>query len=537
MRLTYSKFILTLGVVLTTFIHSNAQTETHKNSVMELVTEYNNYLNSASKQTPFLSSKEVFVAKPVRDNTNEPYFTVSELKEQYISSYGPDAQVVFNEKRIKISNILIDKKLNTYYATAIIPQQIRYLEINSSYKDTTYIDSLLTLTKIGRLDSTVSVDSIYSIDSSYTMTERTDSILISDTLKKTNNIILNLYITMKYKVASEKYTEYKIEAITFNKRPYKHQPISELSQYWVSLGEDWQKLIKEKLRFPEVATDYYLERISGISSLDLTKSEITNFEPLQKFNGLKTLNLSGRPLDTLHYIQNCVKLKDLNISNCSLTSLHGLENMTLLESLKAANNEIEDLTPIKNCSQIIVLNLNENKIKDLSPLSSMRTMQRLYLDLNLIEDLAPLKNMIILSELYIKKNRDIKSLEPIASHRTLVKLDCYNTKIESLEPIKNHTRMVHLDCGYTQIKSLAPIRNLTELRHLAFVGNYISDFNALNRLDQVRHLNCSSTNISDISVISRMDKLKELNAISTEFSKSDIQRFKRKNPKVAINYY
>jgi len=45
------------------------------------------------------------------------------------------------------------------------------------------------------------------------------------------------------------------------------------------------------------------------------------------------------------------------------------------------------------------------------------------------------------------------------------------------------------------------------------------------------------TNISDISSVSRMQYLKTLYAPHTDFSKSDIQRFKKKHPKVAITYY
>lgn len=520
MQFKKSRFGLFLSLLFLISVNGWAQNTnpTHKSSVNKLITEYLSFINSESNDPSFLKSKQVYISKPERDETTEPYFSLIDLKQLYINKYGDDYKAVFNTKSIKISEILIDKKLNTYYSTVKIPQQIRSTELQTSYTDTIITDSVL-------------------VDSIYTYTTRTDSILTTDTVKKSANSTLKLYITFDYKDSQKLYTNHVIEAIAFDKRPYKHQPLSKLANYWVSLDDSWRDLIQKKLNFPEVVSDYYLDRIAGISNLDLSESEITDFTPLAEFKGLKVLDLSNRPLDTLLYVKDCIKLKDLSINNCSLTSLHGLEKLVSLEVLQAAVNEIVDLTPIKDATKIVILNLNENKIVDISPLKGMRSMSRLYLNLNEIESLGALKNMIVLSELYIKKNRDIKSLEPIRNHQTLVKLDCFNTKITSLDPIKNHRRMVFLDCGYTQVKSLDPIRYHIELRHLAFKGNAITDFSSLNKLDRLTYLNCSNTSISEITAISRMDRLKKLDAINTKFSKGDIQRFKKKHPKVGINYY
>ena len=488
----------------------------HKEKVNELVVSYLNFVNNTSNKTAFLKNKNVFARKPFRDETNEPYFNLNNLRQLYKKTYSDGYEVKFYNKKIIVGDILIDQKLNTYYTEVKIPQILVYNEIKETYKDTTIRDSIL-------------------VDTLYSYTERVDSILQIDTLKRSKKSMLKLYITYNNKF--NEYRDHAIEAVTFNKFKYKHQPISELSTYWVNLEESWRDVIRKKLNFPELATDYYLKRIYGIRELDLSKSEITNFEPLTEFKGLTYLNVNNRPLDTLIYVKNCTKLTRLDIQNCNLTSLHGLEDLVNLESLSAAKNEIEDLTPLKALTRISYLNLNENKIMDLTPLKGMTYMNKLHLNLNVIESLEPLRSMVILSELFVRKNKEISSLEPIRKCQTLVKLDCFNTKVPSLDPIKNHIRMVHLDCSHTKITSLAPIRNMSNLIHLSFEANKLSDFSILNRLDRLKYLNCSQTNISDISSISRMEYIKELRAIHTDFSKQDIQRFKKKHPRVAITYY
>lgn len=500
---------------------ANAQLKTgpkHTSDASLLLTAYENFVNAKSDDPSFLHSKSVYVAKSYQDSTDNPYFDLLSLRTLYQAKFGKDVAIVFNAKAAKISDIEIDKTQNTYHCQILVPQQIRYIDYQIGSRDSIYIDSIL-------------VDSV--------LTTSSKTLTIKDTvkLKKVENALLMLYITMSYKANVNSFVDYKVEAVSFNKRAYKHQPLSELSTYWVGLDEDWKAMISEKLKFPELPTDYYLDRISGINTLDLSKSTISNFEPLSAFKNLRELNVSNRPLDTLLYIENCTRLVELFISNCSLTSLHGVEKMTLLASIGASKNEIEDLTPLKELVNIVYLNLDENKIKDLSPLKELRLMRKLHLDLNLVESLEPLRGMLILSELYIKKNKEVASLEPLRGHGTLYKLDCFNTAITSLDPIKDDIRMMHLDCGYTKINTLDPVKNFTELRYLSFCGNSIADFSVLNRLDKLTYLNCSTTNISDISLISRMDNLKELNAPHTNFTKNDIQKFKKGHPKVAITYY
>lgn len=484
-------------------------------AVQQVVDGYLNFLKGQSNNIDFLASKSVFVGKPYRDTTDQPYFNLAELRQLYQAKFPDGYEVVLGYKKMSTSQVFIDQELNTYALSVTVPQKISYLEISTSQKIVERKDSTLT-------------------DSVYTYQMVPDTLEILDTIQKDDFSQLHLYLVVQkvYGVLT-----HKLEAVSFNKMRFKHQPLSDLTAYWVSLSPAWKQMISERLNFPEVPSDYYLERISGLTSLDLSKSEITDFSPLLKFTGLKRLELQNRPVDTLSYIQHCTRLNYLNVSNCSLTSLEGVQGMIYLEELKAASNQIDTLYPLRGLKELSLLNLNENKIKYLDALAGMRTMQRLYLDLNEIRSLEPLSNMLILSELFVRKNRDIESLEPLRNCQTLWKLDCFNTNINSLDPIKNNVRLIHLDCSHTSITSLAPLKGMISLMHLAFEANKLTDFSVLNSLDELRYLNCAQTNISDISSIMRMGRLRELYAIHTELSKSDIQRFKKKHPKVAITYY
>ena len=494
-----------------------SQTEADTAEVNTIIRSYQNFINNKSNNVDFLKSKSIRARKPYKDTTDEAYFSLAALRSLYKNDY-PAYEVVFNEAKIKTSSIEIDTIVNTYYSEVIIPQMIRYYDL---------IESI----------STEEVtDTTWTDDTTFTLTNKLDTIIHIDSTKKSTRGYLKLYITMEYKF--KKFSNYKLEAITFDKAPYKHLPLSNLQEYWVSLGSKWQQVIKNQLyNFPDVPNDYFLKRISGIKELDLRKSGITDFEPLKGFSGLETLYLTDLELDTLSYLENCTNLTGLFIAGCSLTSLHGLEKMTKLISLNAARNEISDLTPIKGCTEMSYLNLNENEITDLTPIKGLTSLKTLKFNLNKVENMDALSNMPVLSELHMRKNKEIPSLEPIRACGTLYKLDCFNTSIDDLDPIRNHTRLVHLDCSHTKISSLEPLKNLTNLVHLAFAANSLSDFSVLSKLDKLRFLNCSQTNISDITPLNNMDDIEELNAAHTDFTKQDIQRFKKKHPGVSILFY
>lgn len=507
--------LLIITTVLSTSGFSQSQ-EKINSEINKLVAGYQNYINGKTSKYSFLRHKEVSIRKPFRDSTSEAYFRLPALKKLYHNLYPDGYELKFYDKKKTISELGINRDLNTYFSEVRVPQIVEYFELQKTYQSIT------------KKDSTLNGDE-------YVFTEKQESLLVIDTLKRTHKSILRLYVTCEYKF--QEYEKFKIEAVTFNKFNYKHIAPTGLTKYWVGLSQPWRELIKKKLRFPDVPSEYYLARVSGITSLDLSKSEITDFSPLLQFTGLQKLIVNNRPLDTLSHLRKCNKLIQLEVSNCGLTSLEGIQEMKSLESLSAAKNEIENLMPIRGMINISYLNLNENKIIDISPLRNMTSMRKLYLDLNLIESIEPLSRMVILSELFIKKNKEISSLEPIRKCATLYKLDCFNTKISSLDPIKKHLRMVHLDCSHTQVTSLDPLKNMKGLIHLSFAANKLTDYSILNRLDRLKYLNCSQTNISDISSVSRMEYLKELYAPHTDFSKADIQRFKKKHPKVAITYY
>lgn len=459
-------------------------------------------------------------------NTSMPYHfagidTLSSVKKVLFSlqdSFPNGYTFRMNHAKMIYEDIHIDKERNCYRVKATLKSRFIAPVITTTALDTFRIDTLVNA------DSTITTDTVaYVITSPDTTTEK-------------HFAEISFHLSTK-KMFGE-FEPLKIDAISTSKEaPVFKQKLSELTKWWIELSPIWQEKISKELKFPEVPTDYFLKWVTGMKKVDLAGLTKDDIYALSQFKGLQELNLSNMELDTLDFIRGMTGLKILHLTNNKLKSIAGIETLPNLEYLNFSGNEVIDISPVSNCVKLMTLLFNENQVERIDAIQNLPRLLTLKFENNKVIDIKALKGCRGIKDLNIAKNKDIESLDPISHLVTMQRLNCYNTNVKSLTPLRGMTGIYDLNIGYTKITSLDELRFLTNISKLNISGNIIDDFSAINKLNRLTKFYCSATKITDISPFLGLKHMTVFTAPNTSFTKSDIQRLKKKFPKCAITYY
>ena len=446
--------------------------------------------------------------------------------EEYVDNYHSFAKLGLKSKYFLSkgvgSGVYVERGRNAYtykmsYKLVHVFSVLKETKKDSISYDTLYVEADSSEIKsIDRIDSTV------------------HSMVQIDTVSHKEMHYVNAFVEMILR--DGKYQDYKLVATCSSKKKPQYRPLDELTAWWVSLDDQWQKLITDQLKFPKVPTPYWLKMVGGIKFLDLSNAQMKTYEPLYKFAGIEKLKLEDANIDTLIYLKNMSYLKAINLNGTKIKSLNGL-NPKSLEFLFCRDLGLTDIDGLTGSTKLIVLDFSGNDVESLIPLRLNTQIEELYFNANEVIDLSPIARLTTLEKLHCGKNKEIKSLAPLRGMYNLVELDVFNTGIESLQDISGLTKITRLDISFTKINSLYPMRHLKYLTYLAFSGNHLDNYGVLDGFQYLKTLKCAQTNISDISPVNRMDGILVLYAPHTQFSKSDIQRFKKNHPKCQITYY
>lgn len=471
----------------------------------------------------------ILVPNDQRKSANDSLIKLSDYLRLLERQYPSGFESALNLPKLEISGLLINPDRNSHQVTATVKRRFIYPEVSTEIVDSFRVDTVLRK-EIVIVDTVEVEKEIMIFDTVYF------DVISYDTTWEKNFTELTFYFTTK--IMWNKYQPLLLEAIQVTGRlPEYAEALGELTAWWVDLEDDWRKKILDQINLPAVPHEHHLERVYSIKEIDVSGVDPKDFGPLLKLKGLKILDLSKTGLDTLLILENFPKLEQLTVSRNNLKSLEGVQKCPNLLYLNCGYNEIEDLSPLEGCPNMMTLLLSNNKVEDLTVVSKLPRLLTLHFQGNIVKDLSPLRNLGGLKNLNMAKNKDIESLEPIRNCLALGKLNCYNTGITSLDPIRRMENIYHLDIGYIKISSLDAIRHMKNLSYLNISGNVLTDFSAVSHFRKLRSFYCNTTRMSDIGPVLNMTEIREFSAISTSFSKSDIQRLKKKYPKCAITYY
>lgn len=175
-------------------------------------------------------------------------------------------------------------------------------------------------------------------------------------------------------------------------------------------------------------------KLTGLQSLDLRNTQITDLAPLAGLTGLRRLNLFNTRITDLASLAGLTGLQVLDLRFSFISDVAPLAGLTGLQRLGLDYSQITDLTPLAGLTGLLSLNLGFTRITDLTPLAGLTGLQSLALDKTQITDLAPLAGLTGLQRLFLDGTR-ITDLAPLASLNGLGDLTVGNTGVADLRPV------------------------------------------------------------------------------------------------------
>ncbi|MFN3801457.1 leucine-rich repeat domain-containing protein [Belliella pelovolcani] len=180
----------------------------------------------------------------------------------------------------------------------------------------------------------------------------------------------------------------------------------DLIEWWDSMDETWQSLIKRYFNATENPNLEELHIWTSSKSLSIEKESVSNFRNLKAF----------------------INLRSLKIVDVPAMDYSALNEMLLLESLTINQAPISNLNDVAQLIKLTYLDLSNTGIEDLRPLSSLRNLSTLLISGTTIKNLRGLESLYSLEELDIAST-NVRSLKPVQGLTNLNKLSCFNTRI------------------------------------------------------------------------------------------------------------
>jgi len=211
--------------------------------------------------------------------------------------------------------------------------------------------------------------------------------------------------------------------------------------------------------------------VSGLTSLDVSDSSISDLTGIQAFKDLETLQCYSNQLTTVDLTEN-INLSTLNCSKNLLTSLSLGLNINL-KYLIASDNKLTTLSLLRN-TLLRQLQVNNNLLTTLTIYNS-----------TLLEELSCDKNS--LTTLNVNSNTALKTLSftqnqivtiSFAQNLLLKDLTCWGNKLTALDVSKN-TALVSLYCDSNKIAKLDLSANIN-LVDFTCSSNSLTELNLKN---------------------------------------------------------
>ncbi|WP_154794161.1 leucine-rich repeat domain-containing protein [Occultella kanbiaonis] len=189
-----------------------------------------------------------------------------------------------------------------------------------------------------------------------------------------------------------------------------------------------------------------LDRLTELSSLDVTGNAVTDLTPLAG------LNLWG------------VVITDNPVSD--LSPLAGLASLT---NLGASGTQVVDLEPLAGQSTLAYLGLRGTGISDIGPLASMGNLNEVDLGDNAITDVGPLAGHDYLTSLDLSRNAvtDLGGLGPLPQLWTL---DVSGNRITDLTAVPAFPTLTELWLGENPLTDVGPLTTLPVLTGVDLTG-------------------------------------------------------------------
>ncbi len=360
----------------------------------------------------------------------------------------------------------------------------------------------------------------------------------------------------------------------------------ELFNNWANMEQAWKDVIVKYANLTEEPTREDLHALIKLENVTVAgNKDITTLKPIRRLFNLKILDISSTNVTDFENISESIGLEDLNVSNTSVENLEFAKNMGNLGKLDISQTKVSDLSPLdaisslqliladssgiddksafayhtENPSCTIVYKTEElltwwnalpgpwqdvfsGKYKIDSPPSPVQLHTLLFtdsLDLSTsdgIGDLEPLTMIIGLKKLNFKSNK-VVDLQPLTRLKHLEVLECAQNPVSDLVPLSSLGKLYFLDISNTAVEDLKAVSTLGNLKTLKCSGTKIKSLKVLESLVDLEEVEINNTLVKSLKPLQSLPNLKSIKCFNSKISPKNIEKFKKANPDCEVIYY
>ncbi len=277
-----------------------------------------------------------------------------------------------------------------------------------------------------------------------------------------------------------------------------------------------------------------LSSLINLTTLDITGTQVSNISALSRLTNLQTLNITGTQVSNISALSRLTNLQTLNISDTQVSDISALSSLINLQTLDISDTQVSNISALSSLTNLQTLDITNTPVSDISALSSLTNLQTLDITGTPVSDISALSSLTNLTVVGfagspvvnipdetlltgIKKKLDIADDMDVFQRDILLltELDVGGSDISDLTGLEYATNLEELDLSDTEVLDISALSNLTSLLELSLSGTPVENISALSSLTSLLELSLSGTPVSDISALSSLTSLLELSLSGT----------------------
>ncbi len=228
-----------------------------------------------------------------------------------------------------------------------------------------------------------------------------------------------------------------------------------------------------------LSTTAGLELAKKLVYLDLGNNVIRNITSLSALENLQALNLQHNAVNNLGALSSLTQLLILDVSYNNLTTLSPITSVTSLTWLEAGYNSVKELNGFQNLTALVYLDMSYNALEDISQLASCSALSQLNVSTNALTDISALSGLNMLINLNFSNNK-VSALPTWSAESALVSIDGSYNLLTTLEPLAGLNRLNKVLMDYNkEITSVNPLASCPLLIQVNVYGTKVTQVGAL----------------------------------------------------------
>lgn len=278
-----------------------------------------------------------------------------------------------------------------------------------------------------------------------------------------------------------------------------------------------------------------LSQFTGLTTLKISNTSVSDFSALRSLTKLQSLDLSGCvvPLAGLEAIGSLPELTKLDLAGCAVSNADPLSPLAKLQTLDLSNNSVSDLSALGKMTSLEVLSLHNNPVSNVAPLANCTQLRELDLSSGELVDVAPLGKLADLEKLNLSDN-DVETIAALSGCAALTTLDVSSNWLTDASVLAELPELAVFDGSHNNIAAIPKFDASAKLQSLTMNYNLVTDVSGLSGLGALNYVRLDYNNVTDLSPLASCYNLVQVDAWGDPVSQSSVEALQSHS--IIVNY-